>query len=134
MSTRERTAPAVLPGRGVALAAAVLFVALGGWAFLAPRSFFDAVATFDPFSAHFLRDVGAFQIGLGAVLLVATRARDALIVALVGTGVGAAAHALGHLLDQGLGGRPAIDVPALTLLAVVLLWAGVARARAARDG
>jgi hypothetical protein len=36
-----------------------------------PRSFFTALAAFEPYNQHFIQDIGAFQIGLGAVLLLA---------------------------------------------------------------
>jgi multicomponent Na+:H+ antiporter subunit D len=52
---------------------------------IAPTSFFEQAATFEPYNAHFIRDLGAFQIGLGAVLLLAAFSRDALLVALAGT-------------------------------------------------
>ena len=40
-------------------AVGLLFGVQGIWAFVAPRSFFDTLATFEPFNAHFVRDVGA---------------------------------------------------------------------------
>ncbi len=72
--------------RTVAIVGGVGFIALGVWAMVGPRSFFAALATFEPYNQHFLQDVGAFQIGLGVVLLLAAvpvRA-DGLTVALVG--------------------------------------------------
>jgi hypothetical protein len=30
-----------------------------------PHSFYDNVATFEPYNRHFLHDIGAFTIGLG---------------------------------------------------------------------
>ena len=99
---------------------------------VAPESFFDTVASFDPYNQHFIQDIGSFQIGLGAVLLLAwlRRGFDALTVALLGTGIGAAAHAVSHIIGRDLGGRPASDIPLFTLIAVVLLAAGAARTRA----
>ena len=102
----------------------VFFTAFGLWAFLAPSAFFDAVATFEPFNSHFVRDIGAFQLGLGAVLLLALLPWPAAAVALVGAGVGAAAHAIGHVLDRDLGGSPATDIPTFALVALVLLLVG----------
>lgn len=60
--------------RGVALVVGVGFVALGLWAMVGPRSFFDAVAHFEPYNQHLLQDVGAFQVGLGVVLLLGSLA------------------------------------------------------------
>lgn len=53
--------------RAVAVGAGVFFLAFGLWAMVAPQSFFDPVARFEPYNQHFVQDVGAFQIGLGAV-------------------------------------------------------------------
>ncbi len=73
----------------VALEAGLSFLGFGLWALAAPRSFFSSLARFDPYNQHFVQDIGAFQIGLGAVLVLATRLADGLSVALLGTGVGA---------------------------------------------
>ena len=73
-----------------------------------PRSFFAALATFEPYNQHFLQDVGAFQMGLGVVLLLAgvPGRADGLTVALVGVGVGAAFHTVSHVVGRDLGGTP----------------------------
>jgi hypothetical protein len=42
----------------VAAAAGLLLVATGLWAFAAPRSFFEVVATYPPFNEHLLHDIG----------------------------------------------------------------------------
>lgn len=114
----------------IAGAVGVFLAVFGLWAMLAPKSFFDAFAEFDPYNQHFLQDIGAFQIGLGAVLLLAAvrPAVGALAVALVGVGIGSAAHVISHAVGTDLGGRPAVDIPffgastALLLVAGVLLW------------
>jgi uncharacterized protein YjeT (DUF2065 family) len=106
----------------VAAAAGLLVVATGLWAFTAPWSFFEMVATYPPFNEHLLHDIGAFNLGLGATLLLTLAWADGLLVALGGVGVGAAAHALAHWLDRELGGSPA-DPWYLSALAVVLLAA-----------
>ncbi len=59
------------------------------------------------------------------------RAR-ALTVALLGSGVGAAAHVLSHLVGIDLGGSPAIDIPISAGLAILLLGAGLADTRSMR--
>ena len=120
--------------RNVALAAGALLVALGVWAMAAPRSFFTTLATFEPYNQHFLQDIGAFQIGLGAVLLLAVRSdADALAVALGGVGIGGLAHLVSHLIGLDLGGAPVRDIPFFSFLTVLLLWAGWSRSRAARQ-
>jgi len=101
-------------------------VALGLWAMVDPQSFFERVALFEPYNQHFLQDLGAFQIGLGSVLLLAglIPRLDAVTVALLGVGIGAALHAVSHVIGIDLGGRPAIDIPVFSVLALILLVAG----------
>lgn len=91
------------------------------------------LARFEPYNQHFVQDIGAFQIGLGIVLLIAAiRPRtDGLTVALLGAGSGAAAHAVSHLIGRDLGGKPATDIPFFIAIALLLLVAGVLRGRSA---
>jgi hypothetical protein len=110
----------------VAAAAGLLLAATGLWALAAPRSFFEVVATYPPFNEHLLHDIGAFNLGLGAVLLLTLAWADGLLVALGGVGVGATAHALAHWLDRELGGSPA-DPWYRSALALVLLAAAAWR-------
>lgn len=106
--------------RIVAALAGVASIAVGVWAMVDARSFFDLIATYPPFNEHLLHDIGAFNVGLGAVLLLALVWSDALLVGLAGVGVGATAHALNHWLDMHLGGT-FYDPWYLTALAVVVL-------------
>lgn len=62
--------------------AGLFFLAPGIWAFAAPHSFYDQVATFPPYNRHLLHDIGAFQIGIGVALLLALRWSDAPFAAL----------------------------------------------------
>jgi len=91
-----------------------------------PHSFFEAVARFDPYNQHFLQDLGAFQVGLGAVLLLACLSvpADGLSVALVGVGAAAALHAVSHIVGRDLGGAPEREIPFFAAGAVTLLAAG----------
>lgn len=120
--------------RAVAIVAGISFVGLGAWAMLDPASFFATIATFEPYNKHFVQDLGAFQIGLGAVLLLggASSRPDALVVALVGVGVGATFHFLSHLVGGEHGGVPERDLPLFGLTAAVLVAAGAWRWSAAR--
>ena len=130
MDTRtEPEAPIASGGfeRLVALIGGAIMIIVGAWAFFAPRSFFDTLAVFEPYNRHFIHDLGAFQIGLGAVLLLGVYLRDALVVALFGVGIGAFVHALSHVLDRNLGGNPAFDIPALFVLAIALLVGAIKR-------
>ena len=108
---------------------ALFFLAFGLWAFLDARSFFDEVAVFEPYNEHFLHDIGAFQIGIGATLAVALwRRADALFAALAGAGIASAFHAAAHLRDHDLGGKDS-DVFIFSLVAVLLLAGAALRLR-----
>ena len=111
---------------------AAVFLVAGVWAFADPESFFDEVATFEPYNQHLIQDIGAFQIGLGAVLLLAVLVpgQDALAVALLGTGTGSAVHVVSHIIGNDLGGRPESDIPVFVVLTLVLLVPGALRWRA----
>ncbi|MGI8708190.1 MAG: hypothetical protein ACR2LG_08330 [Actinomycetota bacterium] len=117
--------------RVVAVVAGLSFVGLGLWAFLDSRSFFEQIAPWRPYNEHFLHDVGAFQIGLGAVLLLTVVSSDVLFVSLGGVGIGSAMHALAHVIDQGNGGRDS-DPIILGILALVVLVAAWYRRGARR--
>ena len=101
--------------RVVAAAAGAFLVTLGIWAMVDPRTFFDGPATFEPYNRHFLMDIGAFQIGLGAVLLLAVLGpgTDTLAVVLLGVGTGLAFHLLSHALTSDEGGTPETRHPVL---------------------
>jgi hypothetical protein len=106
----------------VAVAAAFMLIA-GVWAFVWPMSFAAAVQF--PYHLHFLHDLGAFQIGIGASLLCALRWREAIAVALAGFVVATAVHAVSHFIDRNLGGRPTdwLALTVLTLIAAAALGA-----------
>jgi hypothetical protein len=95
-SNRYVTAVIVLAG--------VFNVGTGAWAFVAPRSFYDAIATFPPYNVHFLHDIGAFLLGIGAALLAALVWRDSTSVALLGASVAAVVHWVSHVIDRHHGG------------------------------
>ncbi|MDP9067423.1 MAG: hypothetical protein M3N53_03605 [Actinomycetota bacterium] len=132
MKTRDGSA-GVRPSRRerfpqlVALVFGAMTVLFGAWAFFDPRSFFDNVAVFEPFNRHFIHDIGAFQIGLGSVLVLGAILRDSLQVVLSGVGVGAVFHVISHILDRDIGGKPATDIPFFALTAAILVAAAVAR-------
>lgn len=124
-----RPSESALP-RTIARIAAVVFLLTGFAAMAAPRAFFDAAATFEPYNAHFLQDIGAFNLGLGAVLLFASRPRaDALVAALSGAAVGSGAHVVSHIRGIGEGGSPAVDLPLFAITTIVLGYAAWIRHR-----
>jgi hypothetical protein len=100
----------------------LVYVVTGAWSFLFPAYFYSAVANFSPYNPHLLHDVGAFQIGLGAVLVTAALSGKGLVAALVGVLAGSLLHLAAHLLDIQLGGPPT-DLLILTLIVVVLAMA-----------
>jgi hypothetical protein len=112
--------------------AGVFHAGSGVWAFAAPRSFYHTVATFPPFNAHFLADIGAFLTGIGVVLLASLVWSDARFVVLLGGTVAAVFHWISHVRDHEVGGTGR-DPWLLGLLAVLLL-AGLVLRWSARDG
>ena len=100
---------------------AAFFLVFGLWPFLDARSFFENIAPFEPYNAHFLHDIGAFQLGIGAMLAIALwRRTDAIFAALAGAGIGAAFHVVTHIRDRDLGGSDS-DTVVLAIIAVLLL-------------
>ncbi|SFQ31964.1 PPOX class probable F420-dependent enzyme, Rv2061 family [Amycolatopsis arida] len=76
----------------------------GAWALSAPTSFAE-FAGFDV-HVHFLRDAGAFQLGLGAGLLLALLWADALATVLAGFLLATTVHTVNHAVDLDVGGSP----------------------------
>jgi hypothetical protein len=104
-------------------------LAFGIWAFFAPASFAEFVAF--PYNRHLLHDVGAFQIGIGATVMLALLWADSIMVVLGGYVVGGSFHLLSHLIDRHIGGH-GYDPLVLGSLIVIGLAGMYARARAAR--
>ena len=106
----------------------LFLVALGVWAMADPVSFYEQLATFPPYNAHLFHDVGAFQIGLGAALLLPLVMKDMALLGLTAVGAGAVLHAISHVIDRELGGRTS-DPYLLGAFALVLIVGAVLRAR-----
>lgn len=126
----QAAGPRAAAVRWVTILGGAVFLLFGIWAFVAPQSFFDALATFEPYNVHLVRDIGAFQVGLGAVLVLVASLPNEQGAALLGVGVGAGFHALAHVIDRDLGGSPGTDIPTFAVIAAVLIWAGTAAFRA----
>ncbi|HEY5626295.1 MAG TPA: hypothetical protein VIT93_07380, partial [Dehalococcoidia bacterium] len=76
---------------------------------------------------HFIHDIGAFQVGLGAALVFALIWQgDAVLAALGGGAIGATIHGIVHITDEEFGGRD-IDPYLLMLVALILIVAFVWR-------
>lgn len=118
-----------MTSRGLALAVGVFYALTGGWAFLFPTGFYSIVATFSPYNLHLIHDAGAFQVGLGAVLVAAAIAGQGLVPALIGVLTGSLLHLVAHVVDIHLGGHPGTDLPTLILIAAALALALVLELR-----
>ena len=112
---------------GTAVLALVL-VGLGLWAMIAPHGFYETAATYPPYNRHFVHDIGALLIGLGACLVAGLLVRDALLAVLAGNTAGAAAHFVSHVADRSLGGN-ASDPVTFGVLALLFAMLTLARWR-----
>jgi hypothetical protein len=122
--------PELRPGVTAAVLISGLFaLAFGIWAFFAPASFAEFVAF--PYNRHLLHDVGAFQIGIGATMLLALLWADSIMVVLVGYVVGSSFHLVSHIIDRHIGGN-VYETLGIGLLVVVGLAGMYARARGGR--
>jgi len=121
-----------LATRVVGAVIGAFYLVTGAWAFLAPMSFFSAVATFAPLNTHLLHDAGAFQVGLGLALTVPAALRAPLRAPLIAVLGASVLHVLAHVEDIRLGGHPTTDLPVLMLICVALAVALVVEVRAHR--
>src|SRR5438034_9458111 len=101
---------------------AVFLLGSGLFAMLAPEAFYNLVAMYPPYNRHFIHDIGAFMLGLGAGLGLALWITDVFLVALGANAVGGLAHFISHVVDRELGGLPTDPV---TFGAFALLLVGL---------
>jgi hypothetical protein len=111
--------------RGGLLALAAMALLPGIWGTIWPRSFFDDfpgagnawVAAFPPYNEHLVRDVGAFYLGYGVLLLgaAAVTRRRLVQVALVSWLVATIPHGVFHVRHLDV-----LDTPQAVLQSVVL--------------
>jgi hypothetical protein len=120
-------------GRVLVGICAAFLLGSGLFALLAPEAFFQLVAIYPPYNRHFIHDIGAFMLGLGAGLALALVLSDALLVALGATAVGAVAHFASHLVDRELGGLPT-DPVTFGVFALVVIGLTIWRVRRLRVG
>jgi len=106
--------------RAIGAVIGVFYLVTGGWALLAPVTFFRAVATFSPLNIHLLHDAGAFQVGLGLALTVPVALRAPLRAPLIAVLGASVLHVMAHVEDIRLGGHPTTDLPVLSLICVAL--------------
>lgn len=106
----------------------------GVWGTLWPRSFFDDfpgagnawVAAFPPYNEHLVRDVGAFYLGYGVLMLAAalvTR-RRLVQVALISWFVATVPHGIFHVrhLDELETTQAVVQSVVLAIMALLPLW------------
>ena len=112
------------------LIAGLTMLAFGVWALGFPHAF-AAFIDFAPYNEHLLHDAGAFQVGIGATLLLALRWRDSLAVSLAGFVIAAGLHAVNHLVDRHLGGHGGdpLGLGALAVLGAMALALRLRRLR-----
>jgi uncharacterized membrane protein len=112
------------------LAVQGLFYLLTGLLMLfAPVWFFDYIGTYDPYNRHFIGDLGAFTLPLGAALLIAAR-RPARHLSLIAYALAASIlHTLNHIYDDVILGDDvtqalvnAGSLAALALLLGIVWW------------
>jgi hypothetical protein len=118
----------------IAALAAAFYLVVGIWAFAAPESFAENIATFPPYNEHLTHDAGAFLTGLGVAALAGLLLSDALAAVLAGVAAGSLLHGVSHIVDHDLGGRSS-DPWTVTIFGVVTLaafLAAVASTRSAR--
>jgi hypothetical protein len=108
--------------------AAVFYLGVGVWAFAAPLSFFENIGPYPPYNEHFIHDVGAFNLGLGAAAIAGLLFSDALVAVLTALAVASVMHEIAHITDRLLGGHPS-DPYTLGGLAVLVLVGLLAAAR-----
>jgi hypothetical protein len=124
---------------GLALLAAIQAV-MGGWQYLAPRSFYYDIPTVSadrPFSAHLMTDVGGLNLALAVVLAAAAWRLDQTLtrVALAAYLVYSGSHLAFHATDQAplTPGQQALLLTSLALLpAIALALLLLSRKRPAR--
>ncbi len=110
---------------------ALIAAQLGAWALLAPQSFYDDfpglgrtwVSVDGPFNEHLIRDVGALNLALGALLIAAAvrLSRDLVVVAATASLVWTVPHLLYHIVNtDGLAsGDVAASLGGLTLSTII---------------
>lgn len=129
-STFTRAAARPTIAQFVVAIAGALHILVGLAMLLAPMWFFVTIGTFPPFNRHYTGDMGAFQLALGAGLLLAARApaRQRLLIGIAAAGN--LIHLLNHAYDAllsraSLGFWLADSGPLLVLtLALMLVSAG----------
>ena len=111
--------------RAGVLALAAVQVITGLMLVLVPGAFYDALANFGPENHHDLRDMAAFYLASGVVLVVSAGRPSWRAPALALVGLQFGLHALNHLLDVGDSSPTWVgpfDVVSLAVGALTIAW------------
>lgn len=111
---------------------AVSMLVFGVWAYADPATFIQYV-NYPPTHQHLTHDAGAFQIGIGAGLLLALFCRDSVIATLATFAIASGLHTVSHHIDRHLGGHDT-DVPLLAVLTAIAVLGICTRLLATRPG
>ena len=98
---------------------------LGAFMALAPRRFFDDIATYGAYNDHYIRDLATFYLALGAALVMAATRRAWQVPLLAFALLQYALHVVNHLIDIGdtePGWIGPVNAIALAVVAVLLWW------------
>lgn len=116
----------------VLLISGITQLAVGAWAFVAPDSFYDVVATYPPYNDHFLKDIGSWNVALGLAAIHAARTPSWQKGMCGVLAVLYALHALSHAIDLDQGEPHSASVATLVSQIVAALIFAALYAKEAR--
>ena len=120
--------------RLVLLVVGISQLAVGVWAFVAPGSFYDVVATFPPQNDHFLKDVGSWNVALGLAAVIAARTPSWQRGMLGVLAIQYSLHAVSHAIDVGQATPESKGVSTLVLQVIGAVVLAALFARESRSG
>ena len=99
----------------VLLVVGISQLVIGVWAFVAPGSFYDVIATYPPQNDHFLKDIGSWNVALGAAAVYAAR-KPSWHVGMLGVlTLQYVLHGISHAIDIDVADSDAMGVFATVL-------------------
>ena len=87
----------------------------GVFALVAPGAFYDVIGPYPPENAHFIKDLGSWQIALGVAALLGARRADWRVPMLAVLALQYGLHTVSHAIDAG-GTDPSWNGPATLVL------------------
>ena len=85
--------------RAVLLVVGVSQLAVGVLAFFAPGAFYDLVAAYPPENHHFLKDIGSWNVALGAIAIYGAGRPDWQVPLLGFLALQYGLHTISHIVD-----------------------------------